>query len=79
MIITTLTEFIIICLGAVLAVLALLWLWLNVSNLLSEKKRNRWRRVCPVCGEVFHEKSSATECTCPGCGRMVEHRTVLDI
>ncbi len=79
MITTTLSEFIVLCLGAVLLLLASLWLGINIAAKWRDSRLNRWRRVCPICGEVFNDESGAEESTCPGCGRLVEHRTVLDI
>ncbi len=65
--------------GALLGLPLVLWVCANMSHKIKEWRRYRWRRVCPVCGEVFMLKSREKEVRCPGCGRKVEWRTVLDL
>ena len=76
---TSLTNLIIYNLMALLGVLALLWVKQVVGQRLSERRRHRYRVVCSVCGQVFHDPAREMVVTCPACGRHVERQEVLDI
>lgn len=76
---TSLTNLIIYNLMALLGVLAVLWVKQVVGQRLSERRRHRYRVVCPVCGQVFHDPAREMVVTCPACGRHVERQEVLDI
>jgi len=76
---TSLTNLIIFNLTALLAVLGLVWVGRVVVDRLSERRRNRHRVVCAVCGHVFRDPARTPVVSCPACSRRVERQEVLDI
>ncbi len=76
---TSLTNLIIFNLTVLMAVLGLLWVGRVAVDRLSERRRNRHRVVCAVCGQVFRDPARTPVVSCPACGRRVERQEVLDI
>ena len=76
---TSLTNLIIFNLTSLLAVLGLVWVGRVVLDRLSERRRNRHRVVCGVCGHVFLDPARTAVVSCPACSRRVERQEVLDI
>jgi hypothetical protein len=76
---TSLTNLIIFNLTSLLAVLGLVWVCRVVLDRLSERRRNRHRVVCGVCGHVFRDPARTAVVSCPACSRRVERQEVLDI
>lgn len=76
---TSLTNLIIFNLTSLLAVLGLMWVSRVAVDRLSERRRNRHRVVCAVCGHVFRDPARTPVVSCPACSRRVERQEVLDI